>query len=90
MKMVDAKFAFFSFGMGTAIASSAVTIYILMVSLMGGKSIVSEQNPLIALVEILLLMVSISTCIISTEIYQKYEKQGHTKKTEKGPPIIEH
>lgn len=75
MKATDAKFAAFSLGMGAAIASSLIFIYILTTSLMGKQSLVYEQNPIIAIGEIILLTFSCATCIISTEIYQKYQKK---------------
>lgn len=74
MKAVDLKFALFSVGMGTAISSSLVFIYILIISLMGKQSMVYERNPIIAIGEILLLIFTVGTCIVSAEIYQKYQK----------------
>jgi len=74
MKGLNARFVMFSVGIGTTIASSMVSIYILIVSLTGRKSLVYEQNPLISMAEILLLTFGIATSIVATEIYQKYQK----------------
>ena len=74
MKADDVKFTLFSFGMGGAIASSLTSIYILAVSLMGGTSIVHENNSIIAVIEVALLTFAIATCIMATEIYLKYLK----------------
>jgi hypothetical protein len=75
VKAPDIKFAAFSIGMGAAIASSLLFIYILTTSLMGKRSLVYEQNPIIAVGEIFLLTFSCATCIITTEIYRKYQKK---------------
>jgi hypothetical protein len=76
VKTLDLKFAAFSLGMGAAIASSLIFIYILTTSLMGKRSLVYEQNPIIAIGEIFLLTFSCATCILSTEIYIKYQKKN--------------
>jgi hypothetical protein len=74
MNAADLRFIVFSLGMGAAIASSLVSIYILASSIMGGSSIVYEQNVILAITEILLLAFAIGTCIVATEIYQRYQK----------------
>jgi hypothetical protein len=81
MKPENIKFTLFSFGMGGAIASSLTSIYILMVSIMGGKSIVHENNPILAVIEIVLLTFAIATCIIATEIYIKFQRTNNQKTT---------
>ena len=78
MKPENIKFTLFSFGMGGAIASSLTSIYILMISVMGGKSIVHENNPVLAIFEIILLTFAIATCIIATEIYIKFQRTNHS------------
>lgn len=74
MNAADLRFIVFSFGMSAAIASSLVSIYTLALSIMGGSSIVYEQNAILAITEILLLTFAIGTCIVATEIYQRYQK----------------
>lgn len=76
MKITDVKFILFSLGMGAAIASSLISIFILLVSITGRTSIIHEQNPFLAFSEILLLIFSVATCIVATEIFQKYQKTG--------------
>jgi len=83
MKAIDVKFAVFSFGMGAAIASSLISIYILVVNLMGRQSLVYERNPVVAVGEIFLLVFAVATCVISTEIFQKYQKSNGTRETAK-------
>ena len=78
MKPENIKFTLFSFGMGGAIASSLTSIYILMVSIMGGKSIVHENNPVLAILEVVLLTFAIATCIIATEIYIKFQRTNNS------------
>ena len=79
MKATDVKFVIFSFGMGAAIASSFISIYILAISFIGGKSMVHEGNPILAIAEIILLTFAIGTCITATEIYQRYQKMNASK-----------
>jgi len=79
MKAVDLRFIVFSFGMGAAIASSLVSIYILTGSLVGRISIVYEPNAILAVMEIILLTFSVGTCIVATEIYQRYQKMSSVK-----------
>ena len=79
MKAVDLRFIVFSFGMGAAIASSLVSIYILTGSLVGRISIVYEPNAILAVMEIFLLTFSVGTCIVATEIYQRYQKMSSVK-----------
>jgi len=81
MKAAYIKFIVFSLGMSAAIASSIISILVLMLSITGRTSIVYEQNPLLAFTEILLLIFSVATCIISTEIYQKYQEKNNSQKT---------
>ncbi|MCK4222986.1 hypothetical protein KAX01_01710 [Candidatus Bathyarchaeota archaeon] len=90
MKPENIKFTLFSFGMGGAIASSLTSIYILTVSVMGGKSIVHENNPVLAIVEILLLAFAIATCIVATEIYVKFQKTNNNSENHKEPNPTEH
>ena len=79
MKAVDLRFIVFSFGMGAAIASSLVSIYILTGSLVGRISIVYEPNAILAVMEIILLTFSVGTCIVAAEIYQRYQKMSSVK-----------
>lgn len=74
MNAADLRFIVFSFGMGAAIVSSLISIYILAASLIGRTSLVHEQNAILAITEILLLTFAIGTCIVATEIYQRYQK----------------
>ena len=84
MNTGDTKFVLFAFGMGSAIASSLIMIYLLLISLMGNRSLVYEGNPIIAIGEIPMLILAVSMCAVSTEIYLKYEKlNGSEKKTKK-------
>ena len=76
MKAADIKFIVFSLGMSTAIASSIISILVLMLSITGRTSIVYEQNPLLAFTEILLLIFSVGTCLVATEIFQRYQKMN--------------
>lgn len=75
MKVDDIKFVFFSLGMGVAIASLLTSIYLLSISMLGGKSIVFEDNPVVAIVEMVLLVFAIGTCIVATGIYQRYRRE---------------
>ena len=76
MKPENLKFTLFSFGMGGAIASSLTSIYILMVSIMGGKSIVHENNPVLAIFEVgLLTLLQVATCIIATRFILNFKDQ---------------
>lgn len=86
MKPEDVKFTLFSFGMGGAIASSLTSIYILTVSVMGGKSIVHENNPILAVVEIVLLAFAIGTCIVAAEVYLKFQKTNNNSENQKESP----
>lgn len=72
----DLKFVLFSIGMGATIASSLVSIYILVVSLTGRASLVFESNPFLTVFEILLLIFGIGTCVVATEVYQRYQQRS--------------
>lgn len=74
MNAADLRFIFFSFGMGAAIASLLISIYILAARLIGRTSLVHEQNAILAITEFFLLTFAIGTCIVVTEIHQRYQK----------------
>jgi len=76
-KMDNIKFMLFSIGLGTAMSSSIISIYLLYTSMLGKPSIVYEPNPLLALIEIILLILAIGTCVTAAEIYYKYLKSSH-------------
>jgi len=80
MKATTIKFILFSLGMGAAISSSLIFIFVLLASISGRASIVYEQNPLLAFSEIILLIFSVATCIVATEIFQKYERMNSIKR----------
>ena len=67
-----AKFILFSTGVGVAAASSITSIYFLYQSLLGTQSTVYEPNPMLALIEIILLILATATCLVASEIYYKY------------------
>lgn len=75
MRNVDAKILIFFVGMGAAIASSATSMYVLIVSLLGRQVLMYEANSIIAITEILLLIFAIASCVVATEIFEKYRKQ---------------
>jgi len=72
--MDDIKFVLFSIGLGTAISSSIISIYLLYTSLLGKPSVVYESNHFLAIIEIILLILAIGTCVTAAEIYYKYLK----------------
>ena len=75
MRNADAKILIFFVGMGAAIASSATSMYVLIVSLLGRQVLMYEANSIIAITEILLLIFAIASCVVATEIFEKYRKQ---------------
>jgi len=80
MKTRNVKFIMFSLGMGAAMASSLISIYILLLSITGKMSLLYESNPLLAVGEILLLIFSVATCIVATEVFQKYQRMNSLHK----------
>ncbi|MFQ5999753.1 MAG: hypothetical protein ACE5J6_03140 [Candidatus Bathyarchaeia archaeon] len=80
---VRVKFILFSIGLGTAVASSITSICFLYISLLGGQSLVYESNPILALVEMMLLVLGVGTCLVASEVYYRYlemRKSGRKKK----------
>ncbi len=75
MRNVDAKILIFFVGMGAAIASSATSMYVLIISLSGRQVLMYEANSIVAITEILLLIFAIASCVVATEIFEKYRKQ---------------
>jgi hypothetical protein len=68
------KFALFAIGLGAAISSSVTSFYFLYLSLLGKHVLVYESNYLLALVEMLLLILAIGTCVVASEVYYRYLK----------------
>lgn len=66
------RFIFFSLGVGVAAASSVVSISLLCISLLGHQIVVHESNPILAVMEIILLVLAVGTCIVASEIYYNY------------------
>jgi len=74
------KFIIFSLGLATSIGSAITTIIILLISLLGGKSIVYEPNSIVAFTEIIFLTLSVATCFTASEIYYRYLKMKNNQK----------
>ena len=72
------RFILFSVGLGAAIASSFVLIFFLYASLFNKPCLVYESNPLLASLEIILLIIGIGTCSAASEIYYKYLETQNT------------
>jgi hypothetical protein len=68
------KFALFCTGIGAAMASSLVILFILCLNLNGVRPLQYEANPIIATLEMLLLIMATATCFAASEIYYKYLK----------------
>lgn len=68
------QFTLFVIGLATAISSSVTSFYFLYSSLLGRQVLVYESNHLMALVEMLLLILAIGTCVVASEVYYRYLK----------------
>lgn len=77
------KFILFSIGVGVAAASSITSLYFLYRSLLGNQSTVYEPNPILALIEIALLILATATCLVASEIYYEYLQIKRSIKVEK-------
>lgn len=78
-----AKFILFSTGVGVAAASSITSLYFLYQSLLGTQSTVYEPNPILAIIEIALLILAAATCLVASEIYYKYLQMKKSMNAEK-------
>lgn len=66
------KFVFFCIGLATAIAASTVILFILCLNFSQIRVVTFESNPLIAIVEVILLINGIATCAAASEIYYRH------------------
>jgi len=66
------RFVFFCIGIATAIAASTVLLFILCLNFSQIRVVTFESNPLIASLEIMLLINGIATCIAASEIYYRH------------------
>lgn len=67
-----AKFTLFSVGVGAAVASSLTSFFILYQSLLGRETLLFEHNPILAFLEMVVLILAVGTCVAAPEIYYKY------------------
>lgn len=67
-----ARFFLFSIGLAVAVGSSVTSFYFLYSSLLGKQNVVYESSPVLAFVEMMLLVLAIGTCIASSEVYYRY------------------
>ena len=67
-----AKFVLFAVGLAVAVGSSITSFYFLYSSVFGKQNIVYEPNIALAIVEMMLLVLAIGTCIVASEIYYRY------------------
>ncbi len=67
-----AKFLMFAVGLAVAVGSSITSFYFLYSSLLGKQNLVYEPNPVLATIEMVLLVLAIGTCIVSSEVYYRY------------------
>ncbi len=74
MKADTLKFVFFCIGISVAMASSLIFLLILSLNLNGVEILTFEHNPLIATLEISMLVIAAATCAVATEIYYSYLK----------------
>jgi len=72
MKTKNMKYALFCIGLGTAVASSLICLYALLLNLYGMNVVFYERNSSLALFEIVILIISIATCFVASEIYYEY------------------
>jgi hypothetical protein len=68
------RFAVFCTGIGAAMSSTLVILFILCLNLNGVRLLQYEANPIIATLEVLLLIMATATCFAASEIYCKYLK----------------
>ena len=80
---VRIRFILFSIGLGTAVASSITSIFFLYISLLGGHSLVYEPNPILALVEMMLLVLGVGTCLVAPEVYYRYLETRKSRRKKK-------
>jgi len=66
------RFVFFCIGIATAMAASTVLLFILCLNFSQIKVVTFENNPLIASLEIILLINGIATCAAASEIYYRH------------------
>jgi len=69
-----ARFFLFSVGLAAAVGSSVTSFYFLYSSLHGQQNIVYEPSPALALIEMMLLVLAIGTCVAASEVYYRYLK----------------
>ncbi len=50
-------------------------MYVLIISLLGRQVLMYEANSIIAITESLLLIFAVASCVVATEIFEKYRKQ---------------
>jgi len=72
MNKNNLKFILFCTGISVAMASSLIFLFILCLNLNGIETLTFEHNPLIAMVEMWLLIMAVATCAVASEIYYKY------------------
>ena len=80
---VRVEFILFSIGLGTAVASSVICMWFLYISLLGGQSLVYEPNPILALVEMMLLVFGVGTCLVASEVYYRYLEMRKSRRKKK-------
>lgn len=68
------KFSIFCLGLAVAMSSSMIFLFVLCLNVNGIRPLQYENNPLIATIEIGLLVMATATCFIASEIYYKYLK----------------
>lgn len=74
MKSDTVKFVIFCTGIAVAMASSMVFLFILCLNLNDIRPLAYESNPIVASVEMWLLIMATATCFAASEIYYKYLK----------------
>jgi hypothetical protein len=72
MNKNNLRFIFFCIGISVAMSSSLIFLFILCLNLNGIETLTFEHDPLIAMVEMWLLIMAVATCAVASEIYYKY------------------
>jgi len=80
---IRVEFILFSIGLGTAVASSIMSMWFLYISLLGGQSLVYEPNPILALVEMMFLVLGVGTCLVASEVYYRYLEMRKSRRKKK-------